>query len=266
MDDQERKRLQRERKNAKAREKYKRLRELGYTPEEARSVKKALVRKKPTVVEKTAEVIPEVAKLVEQLGTTVFKKPPRPKKKTREERNRDEAFKRLVRKHPELTPRSLAKLFRDKGRTISNEKATTLTRKVRGLAKQEKKVTRVKYLTFDEAPDNRFYLKDRYAYVMKFDVYRDDHPEPLEDYLTIMSGRKLNKKERKQRTLEAYDLGHLHRDNRYMGRYIDEDTIQLVYAVDMHKRSRRFERFASQHPGVSEATLIRLYREKMKKG
>lgn len=293
MDEKERKRLEKlERKREKDRRRYQAAREAGFTPKEAKSIAKSL-RDKPELIGDIETVSPYIAKSIENLSElmdaftdglfepekkTRKKKPDikirKPGKKPLTDRQRQlnkeaGAFKRFLNRNPDLTQREALERFRKMGHTMSSERGAAIFREKRGLTKQEDKSTRFPSYPLDKNPSGNMYFQGRYMYMMAYTVLVSGTGDFEERYMTVASDEKLNKKERAQRVLDAYDQGELDQNEYYAAIYVDEDSIRTLYVVDTSKKTDRFAAFERKarelHPDLSQSQLYRMFRESKKK-
>lgn len=128
----------------------------------------------------------------------------------------------------------LKRSYRNAGGRIGNVKANEKIRTVFDREKQAKKQTRFKYYNRDNSPTKKQYLRDnRYHYIVKYKVELANGTKDLR-YATVISKEKRSKDE-VVRLLEDMHSDLMNGgDSAYNPIAIDEDSIEVLYAVDTH--------------------------------
>lgn len=287
MDEKERKRLEAaERKRQRERERYQKARRSGFSPKEAKSIKKTIAER-PELIQDIESISKSVAGEIENLTDLIgslftdspTKKKRKPSVKFKEKKkpltdhqrrlNKEAgAFKRFLRRNPTLSQREALAKFRQMGHTMGSQRGADIYREYLGKGKDERKRTRFPTYALDQNPSGAFYFKARYMYVMGYSVLVSGTGEWEERFMTIASDKRLNKQQRAQEVLDAYDEGELDQNEYYAAIYIDEDTIHTVYMVDTHKKSKKFmafeQRMKSENPDMSISAIYRAYKASLK--
>lgn len=290
MDKDKKKLEQAQRKRERERRRYQESRKAGFSPKEAKSIKKTLAEK-PELIQDIESISPAIAEGIENLTELIEswinddpkpgrkkKKPevkykaPKKKKLTEHQRQLNKeagAFKRFLHRNPDLTQREALRLFREQGHTMGAQRGGDIYREYKGIGKQETKRTRFRTYAVDKNPAGAFYFQGRYMYMMAYTVLVSGTGEYEERYMTVASDKKLKKDERIQMVLDAYDQGELDQNEYYAAIYVDEDSIYTVYMVDTHKKTDKFAAFEKQmraeNPDMSISAIYRAYRASKKK-
>jgi len=283
MDEKERKRLEAaERKRQRERARYNKARKAGFSPKEAKSIKKTLAER-PELVQDIESISNTVAGEIENLsdliGSLFADKPTKKKKKpqvkfkskkkplTERQRQLNKeagSFKRFLHRNPNLSQREALAKFRQMGHTMGTQRGSDIYREYLGKGKNENKRTRFPTYTLDKNPAGAFYLKARYMYMMGYTVLVSGTGEWEERFMTIASDKRLTKQERANQVLRAYDQGELDQNEYYAAIYIDEDSIYTQFMVDTHKKTNKFAAFEEQmraeHPDMSISAIYRAYK------
>lgn len=295
MDEKERKALERKRRKAeRERQRYQAARAKGLTRSEAKNLSRTL-EKKPELIKDIESISPTLTKSIENLGELLKtfadgvgegvqapKKPTKRRKKKPEVKFKPKggrkplteaqkrqnraagAYKRFLKKNPELSARQAANEWRKRGHSISNQRANDIYRDIFGREKEIDRVTRFPTYALDENPGGQFFIKSRYMYVMEYKAMISGTGQIETRTMTIASDRKLNKEERELGVLQAYDQGELDQNEYYLAIYIIEDSIRTLYLVDTSRKTRAFQAFEAhirgEQPDISQASLIRLYK------
>lgn len=280
MSDKERELEKKRIKAAKEKARYQAARQAGFSPKEAKSIRKTL-GKRPELVQDIAQVSPTLAKGIENLTDLIrffaapkkTKKPPevkfKEKKKPLTEHqkklNREAgAFKRFLNRNPGLSQREAADKWRKMGHKLSAGRAAEIYRQKKGVPKQEEKRTRFPTYGLDTNPNAITYFKTRYNYIMEYTVLVSGTGQDETRTMTIASDKRLTKAEREKAVKDAYDEGELDQNEYYAAIYLYEDSIRTLYMVDTHKKTMKFRKFEesylADHPGAKIGEIILEYK------
>lgn len=243
---------QKERKRQRERERYHAARRAGFSPDQARSIKRT-IQQMPEIVQEPSEALLELAARVRGLADMLEgltqdvprsgQKRSGKRKSGRTSAGSDDAYRAFVERmeveQPGLSAKELRRRYRAQGGKIGNEKALEIVRDVRGNRKQETRITRWRYYSNREKPvfgdaDKRL-IKDRYMYLMKFETVREDAADTFEDYVYVASNRELTLKELREHVMDIWADGFLAEKEKYTAVKIIPESIALVYAVDTKK-------------------------------
>lgn len=238
------------RKKAKAekeRARYKKAREAGFSPDEARSIQKT-IKKQPELLQGASETMLDLVSGMRGLAELLTPEPKKrgrtsrkgtPEKKGRTSRHKDYSdFESFIMENPNKSANQLIKEWRSLGNTVGTQRGKDLVRETKGLKKHAQKVTRFSYKSPEEISSRfrkTYHVKKRYVYLVKFEVESSDLADAYPDYLHITSNRMLDLREVKEATLQAWEDGTDSRDAKYKGLRIIEESIEVLYAVDMNK-------------------------------
>lgn len=257
---------QKARKAARERERYAKARSAGFTPDEARSIQKAL-RNQPELLQEPSEqlldLVGDVRGLADSLTDfvdglfnfdTKKKRPakgrtsgqgkrslPNPaggtRKRGRTSGSRD-TFADFVARNPDKKGNQLIREWRAKGGKVGNERGKDIIRQTRQAPKQFTKRTRLRYLSPAEVQKDfykRYQIPNRYIYLVRYEVEREDQADTYDDYLHIKSDTPLNMREIREATEQAWEDGLDSASEKYKAVSIVPGSIQLIYAIDQNK-------------------------------
>ncbi len=254
---------QKARKAARERERYAKARNAGFTPDEARSIQKA-IKNQPELLQEPSEqlldLVGDVRGLADKLGDFVDglfnfadkkerpakgRTSPEPKQKGRtspppaKKRGRPvDTFEKFVARNPDKKGNELIREWRAKGGKVGNERGKDIIRETRQAPKQFTKRTRLRHLSPKEVQEDfhkRYHIPNRYIYLVRYEVEREDQADTYDDYLHIKSDTPLNMREIREATEQAWEDGLDSPSEKYKAVSIVAGSIQLIYAVDQHK-------------------------------
>lgn len=204
---------QRAQKNLRAKERYQELRKTGFTPSQARSLKKTVETNPKLLNRPSKKVASALSKYVKGFKPKDVKprtqtaNPPPPGVKRRfggtnlKAVARQEEFARFVRNNPGLGGKQAIREFRKAGGSISHERGLEVYRTVLGKEKNLGKVTRIKFYSLKDYPlygkefFKNYSKKDRYLYLVQFQVEREGFADTTEEHMILYDPHKLTYEE-----------------------------------------------------------------------
>lgn len=251
---------QRERKNAQLREKNARLKEIGLSSSQRRSLKKAIENDSipESLLDTIGGLLSKPLKILDAIGEAVTGKPsslgsesptlksspPRKRRGTRGTSKKGaaarESFAEFIARSGDIGAKEAIRRFRQEGGSIGNERGQAIYRQELGKDRDVKKVTKIKYYSLRDYPlygkeYHKQYIKSRYMYLTQFEVERDGLTETTTEWLHIASPYKLTYEEITLEAERAWDDGHENGDMKemYRGIRIKPGSVELIRAVDI---------------------------------
>lgn len=245
---------QRDRKNARDRERYHLARDAGFSPDDARSIKKA-IDKQPEILQAPSEALLKMMSNVNGLGDALIQfakglgdepkkrgtsRAPRTivkEKKTRRKPARvvsnEAAFSEFVKARPHLSANKILDEWRKQsGKPIGNVRGKEIIRQQRGTQKRENKITRFRHVSNDEKGWIQNLTKDRYMYLVRYEVETLEEEEPFDQYAYVTSDTPLTLREIKKLAAEQFDRAKDENIEKYTVQQMVPGSIVLIKAID----------------------------------
>lgn len=234
---------QRERKNRRQRERYQALRQAGLSPTQARKPADA-VKEKPGLFKKASKIVKGLAERVGLVDSTPKKGEPT-KRKTRKQSVKKKAARRdysdfikFAKAHLHLSANAIIKAYAATGGKITKQKAYEIIRDLKGKPRDLTKVHTIKYQSNNKyrlypKEIRKVYLKERYMYLMRFDVERLGYLEYDTEYVTIASPGKLDFETLVNETINMWEEAQAGAvKEKYQALRIIPESIGLIRAID----------------------------------
>lgn len=225
---------------AKEKASYHLGRSLGLSSKEAKSP--ARVRAAEEVRRKAEAAAKAKAKAKKPRTKRKKKQPEIPGVKFSPKKRKDTSdFESFVIQHPEYTSARKAKeaYRKQTGRSITNAEGDRIFRNQRESQKRYDKARFPRY-TFDNAPFRiKPPYKDRYYYVVRYEVERETQPDSYTQYLTLTSPVPLGPYDIVRHTYEYFKEAAERGFERYKALRIVPDSVVILYEIDLGQDWRR---------------------------